>query len=69
MFQRYYWFEMRETINIYLVQCDICEANKSPPKLPRASLGFMPVGAPLDRNASDLLGPLPESLRGNKYIL
>ena len=60
---------MRETINIYLALCDICEANKSPPKLPRAPLGAMPVGAPLDRNATDLLGPLPETLRGNKYIL
>ena len=65
----HYWFEMRETTNIYLALCDICEANKSPPKLPRASLGVMPVGAPLDRNATDLLGPLPETPRGNKYIL
>jgi hypothetical protein len=44
-----------------LTQYDICEANKSPPKLPRAPLGVMPVGAPLDRNATDLLGPLPET--------
>ena len=56
--QRYYWFEMRETINIYLTQCDICEANKSPPKLHRAPLGDMPVGARLDRIATYLLGPL-----------
>lgn len=60
---------MRETINIYLAQCDICEANKSPPKLHRAPLGAMPVGAPLDRNATDLLGSLPETPKGNKYIL
>ena len=60
---------MRETINIYLVQCDICEANKSPPKLPRAPLGVMPVGASLNRIATDLLGSLPETPRGNKYIL
>ena len=65
----HYWFEMRETINIYLTQCDICEANKSPSKLPRAPLGVIPVGVPLDRNATDLLGPLPETPRGNKYSL
>ena len=29
----------------------------------------MLVGAPLDRLATDILGPFPESTRGNKYIL
>jgi hypothetical protein len=29
----------------------------------------MPVGAPLDRLGTDLLGPLPVTPRGNKYIL
>jgi hypothetical protein len=32
-------------------------------------LGSMPVGAPLDRLGTDLLGPLPVTPRGNKYIL
>ena len=27
------------------------------------------VGAPLERIALDVLGPLPETDRGNKYIL
>ena len=29
----------------------------------------MTVGAPLDRLSTDILGPLPETPRGNKYIL
>ena len=29
----------------------------------------MPVGAPLDRLGTDLLGPLPLTPRGNRYIL
>ena len=29
----------------------------------------MLVGAPLDRLATDILGPFPKSTRGNKYIL
>ena len=29
----------------------------------------MPVGAPLDRLATDILGPLPLTPRGNRYIL
>ena len=29
----------------------------------------MPLGAPLDRLATDILGPFPESTQGNKYVL
>ena len=36
---------------------------------PRAPLGEMPVGGPLDRVATDILGPLPKSAKGNTHIL
>ena len=29
----------------------------------------MATGAPLDHLATDILGPFPESIRGNKYVL
>ncbi|VDI02863.1 Hypothetical predicted protein [Mytilus galloprovincialis] len=67
--QRYYWYEMKEDIQIWISQCDICGANKPPQKLLRAPLGKMPVGGPLDRLATDLLGPLPLTPRNNRYIL
>lgn len=67
--QRYYWFEMKEDVNVFVSQCNTCEANKTPQKLPRAPLGLMNVGAPLDRLGVDIMGPLPETPRGNKYIL
>ncbi|CAC5410262.1 unnamed protein product [Mytilus coruscus] len=67
--QRYYWYEIREDIDIWISQCDICGANKPPNKSSRAPLGTMPVGAPLDRLATDFLGPLPTTPRGNKFIL
>lgn len=35
----------------------------------RAPLGRMTVGAPLDRLATDFMGPLPLTPRGNRYIL
>ena len=31
--------------------------------------GEMPVGGPLDRVATDILGPLPKSTKGNTHIL
>jgi hypothetical protein len=67
--QRFYWYEMRDDIKNWIMKCDICAANKKPNKNPRAPLGNMAVGAPLDRLATDILGPLPQTLRGNQYIL
>ena len=38
-------------------------------RTPRAPLRIYNVDAPLERVALDILGPLPDSDRGNKYIL
>ena len=51
---------MREDINIWIQQCEIGGAIKS---LAKAS------SAPLDRLATDILGPLPLTPRRNIYIL
>ena len=67
--QKYYWFEMKQDVQIYVQQCDICAAAKESNKRPKASLGSMLVGAPMDRLATDILGPLPLTPRGNRYIL
>jgi hypothetical protein len=67
--RNFFWFEMREDISAYVAGCKTCEKNRKPYKAPRAELGRMAVGAPLDRLSSDILGPLPETPRGNKYIL
>ena len=42
---------------------------KGPTKKPRCPLGKMTTEAPCDRLSTDILGPLPESRRGNKYIM
>ena len=67
--QRFYWFGLRDDVNLYIEQCDNCGANKTPPKTPRAPLGEMRIGAPMDRLATDILGPLPTTPRGNRYVL
>lgn len=67
--QRFYWYEMKEDIQIWIAKCDICSANKPLTKTQRAPLGQMQVGAPMDRVATNLLGPLPVTPRGNRYIL
>ena len=56
-------------LNIFVTQCEISGANKTLPKTPKAPLGKMSLGAPMDRLATDILGPLPLTERNNRYIL
>lgn len=67
--QRFYWFGVRDDISHWVRQCDVCTAIKGTTKHVKGPLGKMPVGAPWDRLSTDILGPLPESKRGNKYIM
>ena len=67
--QRFYWFEFREDIRLYIQRCDKCSAVKESAKTPKAPMQPMTVGATMDRLATDILGPLPVTPRGNKYIL
>ena len=67
--QRFYWFGLREDSNTWVAKCHVCGATKPPGRTPKAPLGDMVVGAPMDRLSTDILGPLPETHRGNKYIL
>ncbi len=69
IFQKFYWFGVREDVRIYIASCEICGANSLPNHHPRAPLGDMRVGAPLDRLSTDMLGPLPLTPRGNRYIM
>ena len=47
----------------------ICAARKSQPKKHKVPLQIEPATYPLERTAMDILGPLPETECGNKYIL
>ena len=67
--QRFYWFGLRDDVNSWVAKCHNCGAIKTPNKAAKAPLGSMPVGAPLDRLSTDILGPLPETPRGNRFIL
>ena len=65
LLQNYYWFD----VDLYVMQCKQCQKVKEPTKCPRAPLGQLPVGGPLDRVGVDILGPLPLSTRWNWYTL
>ena len=67
--QRFYWFGMADDINLWVLKCDVCNQNKTPQRTPKAPLGDMRVGAPLDRICADHFGPLPLTARGNRFVL
>ena len=67
--QRYYWYNLKEDVNLHIHKCDVCEADKKPNKVPRAAPGSLPAGAPGDCLATDYLGPFPVTAQGNRYIL
>ena len=49
--------------------CDVCSSRSDPKKKPRAPLGQYNIGNPMERIAIDVLGPLPITDGGNKYLL
>ena len=67
--RRYYWVGLAADVRLWVKRCDVCARTKNPPKKNRAPLQKYRVGAPLERVAMDILGPLPETDSGNKYIL
>ena len=67
--ERYWWAKWRDDVIRRCKACDMCASRKPPHKTPRAPMQTYNVGAPLERIAIDVMGPLPTSDRGNKYIL
>jgi transposase InsO family protein len=60
---------MRSDCKEYVRSCEVCNKNKKPNVKAKAQLGQYHAGVPLERIHMDILGPLPETKNGNKYIL
>ena len=65
----FYWIGWRTDVKRWVRQCEDCARRKSPAPKALAALKTSLVGAPLERVAIDIFGPLPRSKRGNRYIL
>lgn len=66
---RYYWFGMKQDVTLWCRTCPSCAARARPCKKPRAPMGTVRVGVPMERIAIDLMGPMNETERYNRYIL
>ncbi|KAL5486579.1 hypothetical protein EMCRGX_G019081, partial [Ephydatia muelleri] len=67
--QRFYWPGVYRDVTSYCKSCAGCQ-KLSGAKVTRAPLVPLPViSVPFERIAMDIVGPLPRSSRGNKYVL
>ncbi|XP_022111409.1 protein NYNRIN-like [Acanthaster planci] len=60
---------MAAEVRSVIRRCVECAKRKSPTKTRKAPLQQRAVGAPMERVALDIVGPLPETAKRNKYIL
>ena len=60
---------MRQDVEEWCNLCHVCAAKKGPVRRTRAPLQLYQPGAPMERVAVDIAGPLPCMPRGNHYIL
>ena len=66
--QRFYWPHLSAEVKLHIRTCTICSTSKSAYKSYRAALANFRVGAPMDRIAIDVMGPISMSSSGNKYV-
>lgn len=67
---KYWWPRLNQDVHRWNAACVPCEQKKRPPKTTTVPLKPIPVPtAPFQRIAMDIVGPLPLSNRGNKYLL
>jgi hypothetical protein len=67
---KYYWPKMKQDITNYINKCKICQSLKTRTKVNKIPMKITSTSKkPWEQAYSDIVGPLPESEGGNKYIL
>ena len=67
--RRYYWPDYYNQIKDYVRKCPTCAQVKTPPHYNRTALKPLKPSRPFQIVTSDIMGPLPVSYNGNKYVL
>ncbi|KAG1962722.1 interleukin-1 receptor accessory protein-like 1-A [Pimephales promelas] len=67
--QEFYWHTCRRDVESFCRRCDACTAKKGPTGRSHAPLQQRLVGCPMDRVAVDVLGPFPQTPRGNRFVV
>ena len=65
----YYWPGYWNSVRDWCRTCAACASRKTPAPKNKAPLQSIVVGSPMQMVAIDILGPLPQTQSGNKYVL
>ena len=66
---KYYWPHRRRTVVEWCQNCAVCASRKGPNRRQTGPMQLYQVGAPMERVAVDVVGPLPVTDSGNRYLL
>lgn len=67
---RYSWTNMRKEVENYVKKCRSCQMNKMSKPRKRAPMEITTTAeVPFEKCSLDIVGPMPETERGNRYIL
>ena len=67
--ERYFWPAYTADVEKWVKECQACQRRNSPPQKVRAPLGTIQAEYPFQKLSWDIMGPLPASSKGYKYIL
>mgnify|MGYP000635714642 FL=1 len=67
--KKFYWYKCKQDIKRWCRACHQCALVKPGGEHKKAPLVQIPVGAPMEKIASDLMGPLTPTSKGNVYML
>lgn len=67
--QRFWWPHLYRDVRNFCSSCERCGSFKNPSTPHRAPLQPMSAGFPNELVGVDIMGPLPETPRGNRYVL
>lgn len=66
---RFWWPRMATDVEDWNRACHLCQMHKTKRRHQRGKLQTMTAYEPFALTSMDLIGPLPETARGNKYLL
>lgn len=66
---RFVWLGMRADISKYVQCCTVCQRTKARRKKPEGLMSSQWATSPMEELSVDIIGPLPSTPRGHKYLL
>ena len=69
VYERFFWPGMKDEVEDFCKTCDLCGSRRNPHTRAKAPLMQFDVSHPMEMMAMDVLGPLPTTNQGMKYIL